>query len=81
MKHRALPNCITLRCGENDVGDDGLQALASALHAGAMPALKELSIGQLGYELPERHKLVQACHGKRDISINGRHALGSSSSW
>ena len=80
LKHRALARCTHLRCSENDVGNEGLLALASALHAGAMPSLHELSVGRLAQDLPDKHKLIVACHhGKRNIGINGRFSHGCSS--
>ena len=77
LQYRALSRCTHVRCGENEVSDEGLLALAAAISAGAIPLLKELSIGRLAQQLPEKHKLMRACHTRRCISLNGSHPPGS----
>ena len=79
LHYRALSRCTHLRCGENDVTEDGLLALAAAISTGGMPLLKELSIGRLAIELSDKHKLVRACHVKRCICLNGKYPAGASS--
>ena len=37
-----MPNLMTLNLGNNQIADDGVAALASALRAGALPACKNI---------------------------------------
>ena len=39
-----MPNLKTLELGDNQIGDDGAAALASALRGGALPACKWIAL-------------------------------------